>query len=85
MKRSAFTYGQLDKVLRVLGFSCRPSEKDPPGRIYEHKQTGALVKLPTFADEEKVYEYHLITVQGALDNFGIADPMTFDKKLQKTA
>lgn len=82
MKRSETTYGQLDKVLRGLGFSCRPSEKDPPGRIYEHKKTGALVKLPTFPDGEKVFEYHVITVQGELDNFGIADPTTFDKKLQ---
>jgi hypothetical protein len=83
MKRTEFTYGQLDKVLRALGFSCRPSEKVPPGRIYEHKRTGALVKLPTFPDKKKVFEYHLITVQGELENFGIADPTSFDKKLQK--
>jgi len=38
MKRAEVTYGQLDKVLRSLGFSCRPSKHDPPGRIYEHKQ-----------------------------------------------
>jgi hypothetical protein len=83
MKRSETTYGQLDKVLRSLGFSCQPSEKNPPGRIYQHKKTGALVKLPTFPDSDRVFEYHMETVKGELDNFGIADPMTFAAKLQK--
>lgn len=83
MRRSEVTYGQLDEVLRAFGFSCRPSEKDPPGRIYEHRRTGALVMLPTFPAGEKVYAYHLITVQAELDNFGIADPTTFAAKLQK--
>lgn len=83
MKRSDVTYGQLDKVLRSLGFSCRPSEKDPPGRIYQHQKTGALIKLPAFADSEKVFAYHLVTVQGELENFGIADSTALAAKLQK--
>jgi hypothetical protein len=83
MKRSEVTYGQLDKVLHALGFICRPSDRDPPGRIYEHRKTGAVVKLPTFPDDEKVFEYHMITVQGELDNFGIADARTFVAKLQR--
>jgi hypothetical protein len=83
MKRSNVNYGQLDKVLRALGFSCQPSEKDPPGRIYRHKKTGAVVALPTFPDSEKVFAYHLVTVQGELENFGIADPTTLAAKLHK--
>jgi hypothetical protein len=83
MQRSDVTYGQLDKVLRSLGFSCQPSEKNPPGRIYQHPKTGAIVKLPTFPDGEKVFAYHMVTVQGELENFGIADPTTFAAKLQK--
>jgi hypothetical protein len=83
MKRSDVTYGQLDKALRSLGFSCRPSVKDPPGRIYQHPKSGALIKLPTFPDNEKVFEYHMITVQGELENFGIADSKTFGVKLHK--
>ena len=83
MKRADVTYGQLDKALRALGFTCRPSEKDPPGRIYEHETTGALIKLPTFPDSEKLFAYHLVTVQGELENFGIADPITLAAKLQK--
>jgi hypothetical protein len=83
MKRSAVTYGQLDKVLRSLGFSCRPSTKEPPGRIYEHKGAGAMILLPAFPETEKVFEYHLVAVRGELDNFGIADPTAFAAKLPK--
>ena len=83
MKRAEVTYGQLDKVLRSLGFSCRPSKHDPPGRIYEHKQAGAVVILPAFAESDRVFEYHLVAVRTELDNFGLADPSVFAAKLQK--
>ena len=85
MKRADVTYGQLDKALRSLGFSCRPSEKDPPGRIYQHEKTGALIKLPAFPDGEKVFEYHMVAARAELDNFGIADPTDFAAKLQKAS
>jgi hypothetical protein len=83
MKRTDITYGQLEKVLRALGFTCRPGNNDPPGRIYEHQKTGAIVMLPAFPETDKVYEHHLAAAQWELDNFGIADPTTFDAKLQK--
>src|SRR5271155_2630367 len=83
MKRTEITYGQLDKVLRALGFTCRPGNNQPPGRIYEHKKTGAIVMLPSFPESDKVYEHHLLAARLELDNFGIADPMTFDSKLRK--
>lgn len=82
-KRSAFTYGQLEKVLRSLGFVSRPGNSDPPGRIFEHARTGALVMLPALPETEKAYEHHLIAARLELDNFGIADPTTFDLKLRK--
>lgn len=85
MRRSEVTYGQLDRVLRALGFSCRPSEKDPPGRIYQHEATGALIKIPHVADTDKVYEYHMVAARVELDNFGIADPTTFATKLHKAS
>ena len=83
MKRTEVTYGQLDKVLRTLGFSCRPTQKEPPGRIYEHKKTGALVMLPEFAESDRVFEHHLVAVRAELDNFGLADPSLFAAELQK--
>ncbi|HWG45378.1 MAG TPA: hypothetical protein VN688_21625 [Gemmataceae bacterium] len=83
MKRTDVTYGQLDKVLRSLGFSHRPAKHDPPGHIYEHKETGAVIMLPAFAESEKVFEYHLIAVRTELDNFGLAEPSVFAAKVQK--
>jgi hypothetical protein len=83
MKQTDVTYGQLDKVLRSLGFTCQPTKHDPPGRFYEHKETGAVVMLPTFPDGDKVFEHHLLAVRTELDNFGLADPSVFAAKLQK--
>jgi hypothetical protein len=83
MKRTDVTYGQLDKVLRSLGFSCRPAKHDPPGTIYEHKEAGAVIMLPEFAESENVFEHHLLAVRTELDNFGLANPSVFAAKFQK--
>jgi hypothetical protein len=84
MKRSEVTYGQLDKVLRSLGFSCRLTTNDPPPtRVYQHKEAGAMILLSAFPESDKVFEYHLVAVRGELDNFGIADPAVFAAKLQE--
>lgn len=83
MKRTEATYGQLDKVLRSLGFSCRAAKHDPPGRIYEHKDAGAVIMLPEVAESENVLDHHLVAVRTELDNFGLADPSVFAAKLQK--
>jgi hypothetical protein len=83
MKRSQFTYGQLDKVLRSLGFSCHPAKDEPPGRIYEHKETGAIIMLPAFPESDRIYEHHLAAARLELENFGLADPTGFAAKLQK--
>ena len=83
MKRSEFTYGQLDKVLRSLGFTCRLLAGEPPARWYEHKETGALVSVPPFPMTDRLLAYHLATTRTILDLFGIAEPEAFDAKLQK--
>ena len=83
MRKTDVTYRQLDKVLRSLGFTCRPGTKNPPGRIYEHKNSGAIIMLPAFLENDKIYEHHLVAARSELDTFGIADPTTFDAKLQK--
>jgi hypothetical protein len=85
MRRTDFTYGQLDKVLRSFGFTCRPGNRQPPGRIYEHPQAGAIVMLPAVRASDKVYEHHLLAARSELDNFGIADPATFDATLHKAS
>jgi hypothetical protein len=83
VKRTAVTYGQLDKVLRSLGFSCRLVKGKPPARHYQHKESGAFLTVPPFPDSDRVLEHHLVTARVVLDEFGIADPKVFDAKLQK--
>lgn len=83
MKRTDVTYGQLDRVLLSFGFSCRPAEHDPPGRVYEHRESGAFIMLPDVTDGEKAFEHHVVAARTELDNFGLADPSVFAAKLQK--
>jgi hypothetical protein len=83
VKRTEVTYGQLDKVLRSLGFSCSLVKGKPPARHYEHKETGAFITVPPFPASDRVMEHHLVTVRTTLDGFGIADPNVFDAKVQK--
>jgi hypothetical protein len=84
MKRTDVTYGQLDKVLRSLGFSCRLVKKEPRTRVYTHKESGALIMMPPpFPMTDHVLDYHLVGARTTLDLFGIADPKVFDVKLQK--
>jgi hypothetical protein len=83
MRRTEFTYGQLHKVLKSLGFSCRIDSSEPPTRVYQHASSGALVFLPDFPDEDHVLEHHLVGVSTTLDGFGIADPTAFASKLQE--
>jgi hypothetical protein len=83
MRRTEVTYGQLDRVLRSLGFTCRPAQQEPPGRIYEHPEAGAMIMLPAYRDSDKVYEHHLAAARLELENFGLADATVFAAKLQK--
>ena len=65
MKRSEVTYGQLDKVLRSLGFSCRVVQKEPVTRVYEHKKTGALLMMPPFPETDFVLVVEPLLIVGA--------------------
>jgi len=83
MRRTEVSYGQLDRALRSLGFTCRPGKNDPPGRVYEHSKTGATIRVPAFPENDLVYEHHLVAARMELNDFGIADPTVFEAKLQK--
>jgi hypothetical protein len=83
MPKIDVTYGRLGKVLRSFGFSCTVFEKNGQGLRYEHKTTGAIVPLPKFPEGDYVLMHHFVMVRGTLDNFGVADPSVFEKKLQK--
>ena len=48
MKRTEYTYGQLDKVLRSLGFTCRLIEDEAPGLQHALQGVaGLLVRCET--------------------------------------
>jgi hypothetical protein len=83
VKRTEVTYGQLDRVLRSLGFTCREVEGELPARRYEHRASGALISLPPYPKTDFVLDYHLLGARSTLDLFGVADPTAFDAKLQK--
>jgi len=83
MRRTKFTYGQLGKVLRSLGFTSRLVEGNPPALIYDHKDTGCSIMVPPFPKDDLVLERHFATARMMLDQFGIADPEAFDAKLRK--
>jgi hypothetical protein len=82
-KRTSYTYGRLDQVLRGLGFTCREVQATVPTRVYEHKETGAMLMMPPFPMGDKVLDYHLATAQITLDEYGIADPTAFAAELRK--
>jgi hypothetical protein len=85
MRRTEFTYHQLDGALRALGFSYRFVTVDPPVKLYEHKKSGATVMLPPYPESDRVLDYHLVYARTMLDEYGIADEGAFTKELQKAS
>jgi hypothetical protein len=83
MVRTEVTYGQLDKVLRSLGFICRTVKLRGEARLYEHEETGARFIFPAFAMSEGVLDYHLLGVRTSLDLYGIVDATSFDAQLRR--
>jgi hypothetical protein len=81
--RIDLTYGQLDKVLRSLGFSSCLVKGEPPARHYKHKETGAFITLPPLPENHRVMEHHFVTVQFTLDGFGIVDANALAAQIQK--
>jgi hypothetical protein len=82
---SEVTYGQVDKVLRALGFSCRTTTLQTKALVYEHQETGAMILLPAAAANKKVLPHHLAAVQATLKEYGIADPLDLAAELQKAS
>ncbi len=83
MPQTEVTYGRLDKVLRSFGFSRREFERHGKGVRYEHKDTGSLVTIPLYPDDEKVYLHHMVMVRSAIEDFGISDRSVLEKKLKR--
>ena len=77
------TYGQLTDILRSLGFTIH--EPEPGVRVYKHAESGALLILPVYPDNDRVYGHHLTATQMTLDGFGIASKQEFSSRLLKAS
>ena len=83
MRESDVSYGQLDELLRSLGFTVHVEAGKY--RLYTHAATGALMSLPERKWTEMVSTTHLSGTRTVLSNFGIADELEFSSKLQKSS
>ena len=82
---SEMTYGQLDRWLRSLGFSCRTASLRTKALVYEHAPTGAMIILPERPTGNPVLPHHLAAVQATLKVHGIADPLDFTMEPQRAS
>jgi hypothetical protein len=76
------TFGQMDKVLRRLGFMRRNVKLRTEALVYEHQDTGALILLPASPARKRVLPHHLAAVQGTLKEYGIANPLDLAANFQ---
>ena len=76
------TYGRLTQTLRSLGFTVH--EPKPGVLVYKH-ETGAVIILPKFPDEDRVYWHHLADARSMLDAYGIATEPEFASRLLKAS
>jgi len=83
MRRTDVTYGQLDRVLRSLGFSRHLVKKQPPALHYVHKESGAFITMPPYPETDRVLDYHLLGARTAVDGFGILDAAAFGAEIRK--
>lgn len=83
MRKSNVTYGQLDGVLKSLGFSVKVEKGKR--RLYRHEETGAVMSLPDRRPAELVGATHFAATRHVLSDFGIADDIKFASQLQEAS
>jgi hypothetical protein len=83
MRKSNITYGQLDGVLRSLGFNVQ-IEKGKR-RLYAHAGTGALMSLPDRKPTELANATYVAAVRKVLADYDIADEVEFASQLQEAS
>jgi predicted RNA binding protein YcfA (HicA-like mRNA interferase family) len=70
MSKATFTYGDLDKRLRALGFTVRTLKGK--ARVYRH-ETGASVYLPDTPLESEVMWHHVVAARHVLDDYNLGE------------
>ena len=71
MRKTAFTYLQMDEQLRALGFTSRTW--NGKARVYTHEQTGARIFLPDIPFDQEVLPHHLAVARHVLDDYGLGE------------
>jgi len=84
-KRMEFTYGQLDKVLRSLGFTCTEGMERVPVKKYELKEAHSEISVPIYPDSEYMMYHHFAAARFNLDWNGVVEPEKFIELLKKAA
>jgi hypothetical protein len=79
---TGLTYGELDRVLKTLGFSAHAAPRG--GKAYTHG-SGALVTVPTFPEDDPVLPRHLDAARFVLDLYGIPLPTELAPPTQRSA
>jgi hypothetical protein len=80
---SDLSYGELDRILRSLGFDLRgPMENN---KIYWHPQVEALITLPIFPDDQAVYQHHIDLTRLTLDTYGLDNPFANTPRPQRAS
>jgi hypothetical protein len=69
---SQLTYGQLDQLLRSLGFSY--STAPDHARVYKHAASEAGIVFPGYPDDQEVYPWHIAATRATLEGFGLPCP-----------
>lgn len=73
------TYGDLDTVLRHLGYVVRETDRY---RFYEHPQEAkATISYPRLPLTEPLRAYHLTAARAIVDSFDLMDTKDFDLSL----
>jgi len=76
---NALNYGELEAMLRQLGFQSIASSG--PQKVFQNATFGALIVLPPSGAAEPVRPHHLATVRKLVIEKGIADGEVFDRLL----
>ena len=82
-KNNRTTFGQLDKVLRDLGFERKVVRGT--GISYRHPTTDSLLLVKPHKPADVVPQYVMVATRLQLDRQGVVEATDFEEMLKNTA
>jgi predicted RNA binding protein YcfA (HicA-like mRNA interferase family) len=74
-----FSFRQVSRLLEQLGFVARST---PEGyQVFRHPATNALIVLPHYEAEDRVYSPHLAGIRKTLDDYYLVSSEDLDRRL----